>query len=170
MEKIIEKTIFADFVKKILSDKNRDDCHLTGKHRGPAQSDCNMNVKQKNSNFMPFAFDNFSNYDCHMFFKRLVDLKSKKTKLKIIPKTNEECISVWYGCIGFIDSYRCSSSTLDNLVKNLDADDFATSKKEFPHKWQYLNKKLAYRYQYFNRTDYFKKPADDMKKRDFLVN
>ena len=37
----------------------------------------------------------------------------------IIPKTNEEYISVTYGCIRFIDSYRFLSSGLDSLVKAL---------------------------------------------------
>ena len=76
--------------KEILSDKVRDHCHLTGKYRGPAHNTCNINVKQKDSKFIPFAFHNFSNYDCHMFFKRLVDLEKDKIKFKIIPKTNEE--------------------------------------------------------------------------------
>ena len=35
------------------------------------------------------------------------------------PKTNEEYISVTYGCIRFIDSYRFLSSGLDSLVKTL---------------------------------------------------
>ena len=91
--------------KEILADKFRDHCHLTGKYRGSAHNTCNINVKQKDSSFIPFAFHNFSNYDCHMFFKRLVDLKNDKVKLKIIPKTNEEYIIVIYGCIIFIDSY-----------------------------------------------------------------
>ena len=83
--------------KEILSDKLRDHCHLTGKYGGPAHNTCNINVKQKDSNFIPFAFHKFSNYDCHMFFKRLVDLKNDKIKFKIIPKTNEESIVVKYG-------------------------------------------------------------------------
>ena len=61
--------------KEILSDKVRDHCHLTGKYRGPAHNTCNINVKKKDSNFIPFAFHNFTNYDCYTFFKRLVDLK-----------------------------------------------------------------------------------------------
>ena len=97
--------------KEILSDKVRDHCHLTGKYRGPAHNTCNINVKQKDSNFIPFAFHNFSNYDCHMFFKKLVDLKKDKVKFKIIPKTNEEYITVKYGCIRFIDSYRFLSES-----------------------------------------------------------
>ena len=153
--------------KEIVSDKVRDHCHLKGKHRGPAHNTCNINVKQKDSNFIPFAFHNFSNYDCHMFFKKLVDLKKDKVKFKIIPKTNEEYITVKYGCITFIDSYRFLSESLDKLVKNLDVDDFKILKKEFPDKWQYLNKKLAYPYQYFISIDDYKKPVDNLNKEDF---
>ena len=105
--------------KEIISDKNRDHCHLTGKYRGPSHSKCNINVTQKQSNFIPFIFDNFSNYDCHMFFKKLVDKKNDKVKFDIIPKTNEDYISVIYGCVRFIDSYRFLSNGLDSLVKTL---------------------------------------------------
>ena len=105
--------------KEILSDKVRDHCHLTSKYRGPAHNTCNINVTQKQSNFIPFIFHNFSNYDCHMFFKKLVDKKNDKVKFDIIPKTNEEYISVTYGCIRFIDSYRFLSSGLDSLVEAL---------------------------------------------------
>ena len=105
--------------KEILSDKVRDQCHLTGKYRGPAHNKCNINVTQKQSNFIPFIFHNFSNYDSHMFFKKLVDKKRDKVDFEIIPKTNEEYISVTYGCIRFIDSYRFLSSSLDKLVNNL---------------------------------------------------
>ena len=127
--------------KNIESDKVCDHCHLTGKSRGLSHNVCNINVKKIDSNFIPFAFHNFSNYDSHMFFKRLVDLKNDEVKFKISPKTNEEYISVNYGCIRFIDSYRFLSSSLDKLVHNLDEDDFKILKKEFPDKWQYLNKK-----------------------------
>ena len=54
--------------KEILSGKVRDHCHLTGKYRGPAHNTCNINVKQKDSNFILFSFHNLINYDCHMFF------------------------------------------------------------------------------------------------------
>ena len=64
-------------------------------------------------------FHNFSNYDCHMFYKKLVDKKNNKVKFDIIPKTNEEYISVTYGCIRFNDSYRFLSSGLDSLVRTL---------------------------------------------------
>ena len=73
-----------------------------------------------------------------------------------------------YGCIRFIDSYRFLSSGLDSLVKNLDKDDFKILKKEFPDKWQYLNKKLAYPYEYFNSIEDYKKPVHNLKKEDFF--
>ena len=41
-------------------------------------------------------------------------------------------------------------------------------KKEFPDKWQYLNKKLAYPYQYFNSINDYEKPVDYLKKEDFF--
>ena len=39
-----------------------------------------------------------------MFFKKLVDKKNDKVKFDIIPKTNEEYISMTYGYIRFINS------------------------------------------------------------------
>ena len=105
--------------KYIESDKVRDHCHLTGEYRGPAHNESNLQVKQKDSNFITIDLHNFSNYDCHMFFKTLVDRKKDNVKFEIIPKTDEKYISVRYGCIKFIESYRFLSSSLDKLVKTL---------------------------------------------------
>ena len=56
-----------------------------------------------------------------------------------MPRTNEENISVTYGCIRFIDNYRFLSRGLDDLVKTLDSDDFNLLKKKIPDKWESLN-------------------------------
>ena len=64
-----------------------------------------------------------------MFFKKLIDEKNYKVKNDIIPKTNEEYISVACGCTRFIDSYRLLSTSLDGLVENLNEDDFKALKK-----------------------------------------
>ena len=103
------------FCEKEISDKVRDHCHLTGNFRGPAHCKCDINGTQKKNDFIPFTFHN---YDCHLFFKKLVDKKNDKVKFDIIPKTNEEYISVTYCCIRFID-YRLLSSSWDSLVKTL---------------------------------------------------
>ena len=68
MKSIIKIIKFVDFVKKKNINKVRDHCHLTGKYRRHTHNSCNINVKQKDSNFIPFAFHNFSNCGCHMFF------------------------------------------------------------------------------------------------------
>ena len=110
---------------------------MTGQYSGPAHSKYNINITQKQSNFIPFIFHSFSNFDCHLFFKRVVDKKNDKVNFEGIPKTNEEYISVTYGCKRFIDSYRFLSCSLDSLVKSLDNDDFIILKKEFPDEWHY---------------------------------
>ena len=119
----------------MISDKVRDHFHLTGKYRGPAHSKCNIIVTQDKSSIIPFVFHNFSNYDCHLFFKKLVDKKNWKVKFDIIPKTNEEYISVTYGCIRFIDSYRFLSSNLDSLVRTLVDNNHKTLKKLKKNGW-----------------------------------
>ena len=86
----------------------------------------------------------------------------------IIPKTIEDYISVTFGCIRFIDSYRFLSSSLGSLVKTLDNDDFKTLKEEFPDKWEYLIEKLAYPYEFFNSIDGYQKPVNNLKKENFF--
>ena len=154
------------FYGKKISDK--DHCHLTGKNRGPSHKNCKFKVTQKEKSFIPFIFHNFSNYDCHMFFQKLFDLKKLKVKFDIIPKTNKECISVTCGCIRFIDSYRFLSDSLDKLVKNVNNDDFLILIKEFSDKWQFFLKKITCPYEYFNSVDDYKKPVDNFKKENFF--
>ena len=63
-----------------------------------------------------------------MFFKELVDKTNVKLKFDKTPETNEEYISVTYGCIKFIDSYLFLSSSLDSLVKTLVDNSYKTLK------------------------------------------
>ena len=41
-------------------------------------------------------------------------------------------------------------------------------KKKFPEKWQNLNQKLAYPYEFFNSIDDYKKPVDNLNKEIFF--
>ena len=100
---------FVDFVKKNESDK----------------------VTERQNILNPFTFHEFINFVCHMFSKNLVDMKNDKVKFDIIRNTNEQYISVTYGCIRFIDSYRFSSMRSDPFFKNLNEDDFKILKKKF---------------------------------------
>ena len=106
-EEVCRNNDVCRFCEKIIkSDKVRDHCHLKGRYRGPAHNICNIIVTQDKSNITPFIFHSFSNYDCHMFFRKLVDMKSDKIIFDIIPKTNEEYIIFTYGCIRFFDICR----------------------------------------------------------------
>ena len=139
-------------------------------------------------------------------------VKNVKTKFKIIPQKNEDYVSVGYGCIRLLDSYRFLSSSLDELIETLiensqktlgnlkeeivdydkilnivngivDEDrtiedlkkdyqyenekleetllsyigenDLQVLKREISDKWNYLIKKSAYLYEYFNIIDDF---------------
>ena len=65
----------------------------------------------------------------------MVDRKKDKVKFDVIPKINEEYISLTHGCVKFNDSYRfLPSSCLDSLVKTLVDKSYRTLKilkKEF---------------------------------------
>ena len=65
-----------------------------------------------------------------MFSEKLVDKMKDKVDFEIIPKTNEEYISVTYASIRFIDSYRFQSSSLDSLLKTL-VDNSIKTLKDF---------------------------------------
>ena len=120
MKKNSKSKNFCRFCEKnIESDKVRDHCHLTGKNRGPAHSICNFIETQKQSNFSPIVIHNFINYDCHMFLKKLVDKINDSLEFNFIDKTDQEYISVRYGCIRFRGNYRFLSRSLVSLVKTL---------------------------------------------------
>ena len=47
-------------------------------------------------------------------------MKKDELNFDIIPKTNEECLSVTYGCIRFIVSFRFLSMSLDAFFQNFE--------------------------------------------------
>ena len=53
-----------------------------------------------------------------MFFNKLAGKKEDSVKFDVISKTNEEEISVTYGCIRFIDSLQFPSNSFDSLNKS----------------------------------------------------
>ena len=112
-------------------DKVRDHCHLTGKYRGAAHNDCNLNYRVPM--FYPVIFHNLSGYDTHMFIK---DLAETDGEIDCIAKTDENYISFTKKIvvdifekegkkiqvkrdIRFIDSFRFMPSSLAELASNL---------------------------------------------------
>ena len=146
--------------------KVKDHDHLTGLYRGAAHKNCNLQTKQKKSNFVPVFFHNFSGYDCHLIFEQLIntaiEIGFEKEDIKIIPKSMENYISLKIGCLRFLDSYRFLQSSLQKLAESL--SDFPILKKNNFYD-ELLIHKLAYPYEYFNPTN-FEKPLD-LKKEHF---
>ena len=67
-----DKVTFVGFVKKLIDngeEKVRDHCHVTGKIRGVAHWDCNINFQLIKN--VPVIFHNLRGYDSHLIFNEL---------------------------------------------------------------------------------------------------
>jgi len=54
--------------------KVRDHCHLSNRFRGAAHAVCNRNYLIPK--FIPVIFHNLSNYDAHLFIKKILNIKN----------------------------------------------------------------------------------------------
>ena len=101
--------------------KVKDHCHITGKYRGSAHRDCNVNVKLNYK--IPVVFHNLKNYDSHFIMQ---ELGKFNLKINVIPNGLEKYMSFSINNkLRFIDSFHFLSSSLDSLVKNLGKDDLS---------------------------------------------
>ena len=71
-------------------DKVRDHCHITGKYRGAAHSQCNLKLKIPRK--IPIIFHNLEGYDGHLIFRKLNYFK--EIDIQVIPKTNQKYMSI----------------------------------------------------------------------------
>ncbi|XP_065681600.1 uncharacterized protein LOC136095231 [Hydra vulgaris] len=120
--------------KDLKEDRVRDHSHITGKYRGAAHSDCNLQLK--NPKFIPVLFHNLSDNDSHLFIKKL----SEGGKINCIPNNEEKYISFSKELkvneltnkegkqvevklqLRFLDSFKFMAASLDSLTKNLSKD------------------------------------------------
>ena len=56
----------------------------------------------------------------------------------------------------------------ETLLNYIDENDVKYFKTEFPEKWNYLTKNLAYPYEFFNCIEDYRKPVDNLKNEDFF--
>ena len=95
--------------------KVRDHCHITGKYRGSAHRDCNINVKLNHK--IPVVFHNLKNYDSHLIMQ---ELGKFNLKINVIPNGLEKYMSFTINNkLSFINSFPFLSSSLESLAKNL---------------------------------------------------
>ena len=124
-----------NFVRTKIMRKNLEECeisenhcHYTGKYRGTAHSNCNLNYKIPRE--MPVVFHNGSTYDYHFIVKQLA--KEFKGKFDCLGENMEKYITFSVPIkkerdngkpttykLKIIDSYRFMQDSLSNLVDNL---------------------------------------------------
>ena len=158
--------------------KVRDHCHVTGKYRGSAHQDCNLNFKLTNK--IPVVFHNLKGYDSHFIMQEIgeivkknayFDEKGKKHEMNIniIPNNMEKYMAFMLGQhLVFIDSFQFMSLSLSNLVKNLQQEDFRYTGQVFQNEQlSLMTKKGVYPYDYMDSFEKFEETRLP-KKEDFF--
>ena len=141
--------------KKLIDnddEKVRDHCHVTGKFRGAAHWNCNINLQLTKK--VPVIFHNLRVYDSHLIFCELDNLD---VKTNVIPNGLEKYIAFFFNRIlAFIDSVQFMNYSLDKLVKNFSDKDFEYLVEEFDFEnLELFKQKGAYRYEYMNSLERF---------------
>ena len=148
--------------------KVRDHCHFTGRYRGCAHQDCNLQFAMRYYK-IPVFLHNLKNYDSHLIIERANDL-SEKGKIDVIAQNSEKFITFAFKNMCFKDSFSFSSSSLDKLVKLSKYED-GIKKDRWTKSFKYskrspyvdndedldlLTDKGVYPYDYMNSFDKFK--------------
>ena len=136
--------------KKLIDnddEKIRDHCHVTGKLRGAAHWDCNINFQLTKK--IPVILYNLKGYDSHLIFS---ELNKSDVKINVIPDGLEKYMAFFLGKnLVFIDSMQFMNLSLDKLVENLSDEDFKYLVEEYGFdNLKILKQKGAYPYEYIN--------------------
>ena len=140
--------------KDLRADKVRDHDHITGRFRGAAHNECNLNYKFTGK--IPVVFHNLRGYDSHLIMSTIG--KADK-KITCIPNNMEKYVSFSLGCMDFIDSFQFMSASLEKLICNLSKE----GQDKFPHMSTHfgvdniglLLRKQVYPYDYFDGPEKF---------------
>ena len=93
-EDLFQKSNNCWICKKFISndeDKVRDHCHITGKFRGAAHKNCNVNFQLTIN--VPVIFHDLKNYDSHLVFN---ELDKFDVKIKVIPNGLEKYMAFFF--------------------------------------------------------------------------
>ena len=106
---ICKKIIYND------DEKVRGHCHITGKLRGSAHWDCNINFQLTKK--IPVIFHNLKSYDSHLIFSELYKFN---LKVDVIPNGLEKYMVFFLGRdLVFIDSMHCMNCYVTVVLINL---------------------------------------------------
>ena len=107
-----------------MQKKVRDHCHFTGKYRGVAHNNCNLNYKALKE--ISIVFHNGSTYDYHFIIKEIAE--EFEGEFKCLGENTEKYITFSVSIkndnnknckLKFIDSFRFTSNSLSSLANDL---------------------------------------------------
>ena len=162
-------TLFNDTTHK----KVRDHCHITGNFRSALCHPCNSKLHLSRRT-LQVIFHNFKCYDAHQIIKHGLG-KFKHWDLNIIPQTKEKFMTLTaripvemskegkqiYFNVVFLDSYQFVSSSLANLVNNLDSLPFTeVLQRDYPNLTNdTVKRKGVFPYSYFDSLSRLEEPC-----------
>ena len=79
-ERQVVKEVYVTGASNSVGDKDfadtvvKDHCYLTGKIRGLAHNECNLNTGKAVSSLVPRLLHNFCGQDCHLILEKLVNM------------------------------------------------------------------------------------------------
>ena len=105
----------------------RDHCHVTGKYRKSAHTDCNLSYRLTNKIYV--IFHNLSGYDSHLIMQGIGKFNKD---IDVIPNNIEKYKAfINDKNLIFTDSFQFMSKCLSDLANYLLKDGFYHTKKEF---------------------------------------
>ena len=159
--------------KKYTADdiRVRDHCHITGKFRGSAHQECNLQLRLNPDKIkIPVIFHNLRGYDSHFIMQEIgaivkdyeyTNKKGQKCQMNInaIPNNMEKYMAFMLGNhLTFLDSFQFMSSSLEKLVGNLPKESLKYTSKRFKGtKFDLLIRKGVYPYDYMDSFNKFNK-------------
>ena len=149
----------------------RDHCHITGKYRGSAHMDCNLQLRINPKQIkIPVIFHNLRGYDSHFIMQEIGAIvknntyknnkgEEKQMNINAIPNNMEKYMAFMLGNhLTFIDSFQFMSSSLDKLVSNLPTEALKYTNKRFrKEKFKLMTRKGIYPYDYMDSFEKFNK-------------
>ena len=147
----------------------RDHCHITGKYRGSAHQECNLQLRVNPEEVkIPVIFHNLRGYDSHFIMQEIgaivkdhtyTNKNGQKCQMNInaIPNNMEKYMAFMLGNhLVFLDSFQFMSSSLDKLVSNLPRESLKYTSKMFQEKkLDLMARKGVYPYDFMDSFDKF---------------
>ena len=103
----------------------RDHCHVRGKYRGSAHTDCNLSYRLTNKIYV--IFHNLRGYDSHLIMQGIGKFNKY---INVIPNNMEKYMAfIINKNLIFIDSFQFMNKSLSDLAEDLPKDSLYHIKK-----------------------------------------